>query len=232
MSQNRAAVHTRLLRASIQFSVTAFRGSPGHEKDGRKAGDGDYIVRKHNQITHGRTALIASRYNAAGTVKEALALADSASFRRVRCPTFKSAALNTFPLCYGLACTLPVGGTAHHSTWLHLPGVSAFIEKDGHRGQRGKTDRRDTRPEIRNLSEVPDGRATTSHSIERARSRYARRSSPPGDVVVHMLHCHWLVVCRTGTLFRCDGRRRAYHWSRGNSCRGWWRLREQLAPTV
>jgi hypothetical protein len=55
----------------------SFRGSPGHEKDGCKAGDRDYIVRKHNQKTHGRTALIASRYNAAGMVKEALALADS-----------------------------------------------------------------------------------------------------------------------------------------------------------
>ncbi len=60
------------LTASTQFSVTAFRGSPGQEKDGGKPDDGDYIVRKHNQITHGRTALIALRHNAAGTVNEAL----------------------------------------------------------------------------------------------------------------------------------------------------------------
>ena len=64
------------LTGSTQFSVTAFRGSPGHEKDGGKSDDGNYIVRYHNQITHGRTALIALRHNAAGTVNEALALVD------------------------------------------------------------------------------------------------------------------------------------------------------------
>ncbi len=60
------------LTGSTQFSVTAFRGSPGHEKDGGKPHDGDYIVHYHNQITHGRTALIELRHNAAGTVNEAL----------------------------------------------------------------------------------------------------------------------------------------------------------------
>jgi hypothetical protein len=53
------------LTASTQLSVTTFRRSPGHEKDGGNADDGDYIVRKHNQITHGRTTLIALRHNAA-----------------------------------------------------------------------------------------------------------------------------------------------------------------------
>ena len=51
-------------------------GSPGREKDGGKPDDGNYIVRKHNQITHGRTALLALRHNAAGTVNEALDLAN------------------------------------------------------------------------------------------------------------------------------------------------------------
>ena len=46
------------LTASTQFSVTTFRVSPGHEKDGGNADDGDYIVRKHNQITHGRTTYV------------------------------------------------------------------------------------------------------------------------------------------------------------------------------
>ena len=65
------------LTDSTQFSVTAFRGTPGHKKDCGKPDDGNYIVRYHNQITHGRTALIALRHNAAGTVNEALALVDS-----------------------------------------------------------------------------------------------------------------------------------------------------------
>jgi hypothetical protein len=66
------------LTGSTQFSVTAFRGSPSHEKDGGKPDDGDYIVRYHNQITHGRTALIELRHNAAGTVTKGLSsFADS-----------------------------------------------------------------------------------------------------------------------------------------------------------
>ena len=74
------------LTGSTQFSVTAFRGSPGHEKDGGKSDDGNYIVRYHNQITHGRTALIALRHNAAGTVNEALALVDSLFSEKICSP--------------------------------------------------------------------------------------------------------------------------------------------------
>ena len=49
-------VHT--LTASTQFPITAFRGSPSHEKDCGKTDDSDYIVCNHNQITHGRTPLL------------------------------------------------------------------------------------------------------------------------------------------------------------------------------
>ena len=223
-----AAGHANFTPASygprLQFSVTAFRGSPGHEKDGGKPDDGDYIVRKHNQITHGRTALIALRHNAAGTVNEALALPIRASFRRVRCPTFKSAALNTFPVCYGLACT------PSHSTWLHLQGCPHLLKKTD------TADSEEKRIEVIRGPRLEISRRCLMEERQRStlwESSIAVRSTLHRLLVMWLFicfRCHWLVVCRTGTLFRRDGRRRAYHWSRGNSCRGWWRLREQLAP--
>ena len=61
-----------------------------------------------------------------------------------------------------------------------------------------------------------------------------------GTLDAHRLLVMWLFICSIViglsfvalVLYFDVGRRRAYHWSRGNSCRGWWRLREQLAPAV
>ena len=65
----------------VTVAACASQGSEevtgGMTGTGGKSDDGNYIVRYHNQITHGRTALIALRHNPAGTVNEALDLVDS-----------------------------------------------------------------------------------------------------------------------------------------------------------